>query len=432
MFLRPQHFQQFERYIEDQIASRNRYLTPYNWGITKLEFDSSLLPLGKVAVVYAEGVFPDGSLFRVNYDPLYPLVVHVTKGQENQQIFIAIPPQIKGAIDSDEPEKSLGIRYRQKLIDIRDSHGINNERVYPIATGDVNALIVAEDQLEDQFVSLPIARISVVNDDGAIGLDPDYGAPTTDVSIYESCMSGLADLILLMQEKAKQLASSIESGMGNSAGTVVDLLMLKALNLWGAEFNILIKQVPLHPYELFKRLSALVAEMSTFARSDRVAISGGAYNHIGAVQDLHSLMEEARVLVSTVFKSNAISLPIRRKQFGISVVGLPTDSMSGDELILAIKADLPTDSIRKLVANKLKVGSIDNIKDLVNLQLPGCTKELLPVTPRQIPYHAGMNYFRLLPDSEIKAGIKRSSGIGLHVSGDVPGMELEFWVIPSG
>ena len=74
MFLRPQHFQQFERYIEDQAAARHRYLTPYNWGITKLEIDSSLLSLGKVAVIYAEGVFPDGSMFRLNYDPLFPRI----------------------------------------------------------------------------------------------------------------------------------------------------------------------------------------------------------------------------------------------------------------------------------------------------------------------------------------------------------------------
>lgn len=431
MFLRPQHFQQFERYIEDQVVSRNRYVTPYYWGIKKLEIDSSLLSLGKVAVVLAEGVFPDGSLFKVNYDPAFPLVAQVTKGQENQNIYMAIPPQIKGAVTSDEPEQSQGVRYRQKHQDIRDSHGVNNDRVYPIATGDLNVRLVAEDQLEDSFIALPIAQVSSVSDDGAVVLNPHFGAPSIDMSTYSGCLSGLIDLNLLMQEKAKQLAATIESGMGNGAGTVVDLLMLKALNSWGATLNILIKQTPLHPYELFKQLSVFIAEISTYTRSERVAVMGVEYSHIGACQTILALIENARVLVSTAFKSKAISLPIQRKKFGISVVGLPTEAMVDDEFILAIKADLSAEVIRKLVSSKLKAGSIDNIKDLVNLQLPGCIKELLPVTPRQIPYHAGMHYFRLLPDAEMKGSIKASNGIGLHVSGDVPGMELEFWVVPS-
>lgn len=431
MFLRPQHFQQFERYIEDQAISRNRYLTPYFWGLKKLEIDSSLLPLGKVAVVYAEGVFPDGSLFKVNYDPAFPLVVHVVKGQDSQNIYMAIPPQIKGAVTSDEPEQSQGVRFRQKHQKIRDSHGINNDRVYPIATGDLNARLVTEDQLEDSFIALPIAQISVVSDDGSVVLNPRFGAPVIDMSVYSGCMTNLDELVLLMQEKAKQLAASIESGESNGAGTVVNLLMLKALNGWGAALAILLKQSPLHPYELFKQLSAFIAEISTFARSERVAIKSAEYTHTGAYQLLLTLIEDARVLVSTSFENKAISLPIQRKKFGISVVGLPTESMVDDELILAIKADLSADVVRKLVSSKLKAGSIDNIKDLVNLQLPGCTKELLPVTPRQIPYHTGMNYFRLLPDAEMKESIKTSNGLGLHVSGDVPGMALEFWVVPA-
>lgn len=431
MFLRPQHFQQFERYIEDQAISRNRYVTPYSWGIKKLEIDSSLLSLGKVAIVYAEGIFPDGSLFKVTYDPAFPLVVQVTKGQENQLIYMTIPPQIKGAVASDDPEHSQGVRYRQKHQDIRDSHGINNDRVYPIATGDLNVRLVAEDQLEDSFIALPIAQVGSIGDDGGLILNPLFSAPAIDMSVYSECLSSLGDLILLVQEKAKQLAATIESGMSNGAGTVVDLLMLKALNSWGAALAILIKQTPLHPYELFKQLSIFIAEISTFTRSERVAVKGVEYSHIEAYQGLLTLIENARVLVSTSFKSKATSLPIQRKKFGISVIGLPTESMVNDEFILAIKADLSAEVIRKLVSSKLKAGSIDNIKDLVNLQLPGCIKELLPVTPRQIPYHAGMHYFRLLPDAEMKASIKASNGIGLHVSGDVPGLALEFWVVPS-
>jgi len=432
MFLRPQHFQQFDRYLEDQLVSRCQNLMPYCWGFSQLEFDESLLTFGKMAILSAAGIFPDGSLFKVNYDPAYPLLIQLNKGQENQTIYLAIPPKVKGAVDSDEDETSRGIRYRLMPIDIRDSHGINNERSYPISTGTLKVELLTEDQLDDTLISMPLARIQDIQTDGAVVLDTSFGVPALDFSVNAPCVAELSELTALMKKKAKQLAASVKSGKGNGAGTVVDLLMLQALNRWGAQLTILVRQTPLHPYDVFKSLVSLISEISTYTLAERLPAGEYEYQHLESAVLLMRLIASARVLVSTAFKSTATSLPIQRKKFGISLVGLSNQSMVDDaEFVLAIKADIPADKIRSLVSHKLKAGSIENIKDLVNLQLPGCIKEPLPVTPRQIPYHSGMHYFRLSPDAEMRASIKHSSGMGLHISGDVPGVEMEFWVIPS-
>lgn len=431
MFLRPQHFQQFDRYLEDQLVSRCRYLAPHSWGLTQLKFDDSLLALGKLAVVSAEGLFPDGTLFRVGYDPDRPVLLHLEKHHENNIIHMTVPPKVKGVVDSDDGKANQGIRYQVVSTDIRDNHGINNERIYPISTGLLKIELQPDSQLDDQLISIPIARIQDVHADGSVVLDASFGVPALDFNTNKHGMAELSNLAALMQKKAKQLALSIKSGKGNNAGTVVDLLMLQALNSWGAKLTVLAKQKPIHPYEIFKSLVSLNAEISTYTLADRLPAESHKYQHAGSAAILYRLIETARVLVSTSFKSSATSLPIQRKKFGISLVGLPNQSMAeSSEFILAIKADISAENIHKLVTNKLKVGSVENIKDLVNLQLPGCTKDSLPVTPRQIPYHSGMHYFRLSPDAPMRASISRSSGIGLHVSGDVPGVEMELWVIP--
>jgi len=432
MFLRPQHFQQFERNLEEQLLSRCRYLTPYSWGFTQLKFDESLLGLGKLAIVSAEGVFPDGTLFKVAYDPARPTLIHLEKHHENQIIHMTISPKVKGIVDSDEDESSRGIRYRLAAAEIRDSHGINNERIYPISTGILKVELHEGAHLDDQLISIPIARIQDVNADGSLVLDTSFGVPALDFKVNTYGMAELSNLSDLMQKKAKQLSLSIKSGKGNSAGTVVDLLMLQALNCWSAKLSMLIRQTPIHPYDLFKSLVSLNSEISTYTSADRLPAEVYEYQHMESASTLLRLIETARVLVSTSFKSSATSLLIQRKKFGISLVGLPNQSMAEDsEFILAIKADISADQIHKLVSNKLKVGSVENIKDLVNLQLPGCTKVLLPVTPRQVPYHSGMHYFRLSPDADMGESIIRSNGIGLHISGDVPGIEMEVWAIPS-
>ena len=56
----------------------------------------------------------------------------------------------------------------------------------------------------------------------------------------------------------------------------------------------------------------------------------------------------------------------------------------------------------------------------------------MPVAPRQIPYHAGFNYFELeTRGNEMWKQLESSGGLAMHVAGDFPGLELEFWAVRS-
>ncbi len=65
MFLRPQHFQQHDRYLQNLIEGRAAYLRAYSWGFTELQLDEPMLALGKVAIASARGVMPDGTPFAI-------------------------------------------------------------------------------------------------------------------------------------------------------------------------------------------------------------------------------------------------------------------------------------------------------------------------------------------------------------------------------
>ncbi|MFT5083359.1 MAG: type VI secretion system protein ImpJ, partial [Lentisphaeria bacterium] len=60
MFLNPQHFQQQERYMERYINGKCSAYGAYGWGLQEFEIDQQLLKLGKLSVIRASGVFPDG------------------------------------------------------------------------------------------------------------------------------------------------------------------------------------------------------------------------------------------------------------------------------------------------------------------------------------------------------------------------------------
>ena len=47
MFLRPQHFQQHDRYIENLVNGRCLGLQPYSWGFYSMTLDADLFKIGK-------------------------------------------------------------------------------------------------------------------------------------------------------------------------------------------------------------------------------------------------------------------------------------------------------------------------------------------------------------------------------------------------
>lgn len=83
----------------------------------------------------------------------------------------------------------------------------------------------------------------------------------------------------------------------------------------------------------------------------------------------------------------------------------------------------------KRLPSQAKIGPAEKIKDLVNLALPGIPLTPLPVAPRQIPFHAGFNYFEFERENDLCKQLEHSGGLAIFIAGDFPGLELELWAI---
>src|SRR5262245_29017753 len=73
ILLRPQHFQQHDRYLESLINGRCLGLKPYDWGFFTLTINQELLKIGKLALAECQGIFPDGTPFNLPADDEIPL-----------------------------------------------------------------------------------------------------------------------------------------------------------------------------------------------------------------------------------------------------------------------------------------------------------------------------------------------------------------------
>ncbi|HBL65686.1 MAG TPA: type VI secretion system baseplate subunit TssK, partial [Achromobacter sp.] len=97
--------------------------------------------------------------------------------------------------------------------------------------------------------------------------------------------------------------------------------------------------------------------------------------------------------------------------------------------VLAVHADMGTDTVRARFPAQVKIGPVERIRDLVHLQLPGVAVRALPVAPRQIPYSAGHVYFELDKSGEFWKQLERTGALALHLAGDFPGLTMEFWAL---
>jgi type VI secretion system protein ImpJ len=233
----------------------------------------------------------------------------------------------------------------------------------------------------------------------------------------------------MINQRAEVIANRLTQGEGSST-SIVDFLMLQLLNKYQPLFEHYQASVGLHPEELYRVLISFAGELCTFTRAEKRHPTFLKYNHEKLSEIFGQCMFVINHGLSSVLEQTAIQLPLSESQHGIHVAQLTNKRLLGQaEFILAIKASVPADAMRERLPGQIKIGSVETIRELVNNQLTGVGVVNLPVAPREVPYHAGYQYFQLVKENIHWERLKTSGGIALHLSGDYPSLKLELWAI---
>ncbi len=94
LFLRPQLFQQQDRYHETRLSQMRQLLQPYAWGIQHLKIDKATLTQGTLRVLEVSAVFPGGELYAAPEGaPLPPAIAlqDLPLGVSEITTYLALP-----------------------------------------------------------------------------------------------------------------------------------------------------------------------------------------------------------------------------------------------------------------------------------------------------------------------------------------------------
>jgi type VI secretion system protein ImpJ len=240
----------------------------------------------------------------------------------------------------------------------------------------------------------------------------------------------MQELYGLLHQRGELLASLISQPSHRGIAEIADFLMLQTINRYEPLFAHLITTPMLHPERLYSICLNLAGDLSTFSSNFRRPQPYPKYLHDKLFESFEPLMAELRRAFTSQIDRNAISIELQDRQRGYRLAIINDKELfKSANFYLAANAQIPSETIRTRLPTQIKIGPVEKLQELVNIALPGIPITPLSVAPREIPFHAGFSYFQLDRNNEFWKQLEHSAGLGMHIAGDWPGLELEFWAI---
>ena len=429
MLLQPQHLQQHDRYLQTQLETRVNVLTPYGYGFSSLKIDETQLGLGKISLLSCTAILPDGTPAWLPGEDELPLALDVPADARNVLVVLALPSRRPGVpeVDSSGAEDNFA-RYRTTEYETMDSNGPDSSALMQV--GKMRLRLALESTVANAYTTLGVVRIVERRADNRVVLDADYCAPSLDFRAVPRLSSFADELVGLLHQRGEALGSRLTQPGVSGAAEIADFLLLQLINRVAPLFRHYASMTGLHPEPFYRSLLELAGELATFTTATKRPPQYPVYRHDHLAETFFPVMQDLRTSLSVVMDASAVPINLEERQYGYRVAVIPDPELvRSATFILAVNAQVPSETIRSGFPQHVKIGSAEKIRDLVNMQLPGIGLRPLPVAPRQLPFHAGFTYFELDRTSEYFKQLSTSAGFAMHVAGEFPGLQMQLWAI---
>lgn len=433
LFIKPQHFQQQSRYHDNYTSQYVKGMETFPYGFISLIINEELLTLGKIALVSGSGMMADGTSFSFPDTDMPPPALELQDGfKANEIVYLCIPLPVEGGLEVQSGEsasKDVMSRYVGDDAALRDNSEHNGELAAIRIAKAQPRLKFGSDDLS-AYTKIAVARIVEKNTDGSIRLDKNFYPTMFSIASALQLRSFVTELAEGLEGRAIQIASRIGQPDQNGVADVSDFLLLQGLNRMSPLLRHYARLPNLHPRLLYESLIQIYGELATFFDEQKVPKDIPQYDHDLPERCWPQIISKLRMFIAATLAANAISINLEKKLHGYYLAPVHDPSIIEEcEFVLAVKATAPIEKVQREFAANSKVSTIEKIRELVGKQLPGIPIRLMPVAPRQLPYHAGYTYFALDRSENSWKDVRGSKGFAFHVTNHIPGLEMQFWAI---
>lgn len=427
MMLAPQHFQQWERWVEGEFAARAPAPASHRHGFTALALDPGALAGGSLLATHLQGFFADGTGFscpdRDALPPALPVADRIDDRSGECVVLLGVPRQVHGAsVYGDGGESVPKVRERARVVD-----AARPETEREIATARLNLrFVTAADDLS-AFETLPVARL-VRAAGGGVEVARDFAAPSLAVAAAPMAHSVLHKVVGMLAQKWTEMSGK-RRGAGGGMADASGLLLLQTVgeNLPLLRHCVEHRGVPLE--QVYLHLARLCAQLCTFHQSN-TPVSIPSFDHDAPGPALHQIGEMLQQMLGDAAPNLCDTLALEREGESMFWARIPSpDMMTHGALYLSVRAEAGEDEIRSRFPTLSKISARDRVQDLLMRAIPGLPVAHEPRPPAAIPSQAGRQYFRLEPGSEHWDAMLQSLTVAIHVSPGLPQLHLELMAV---
>jgi type VI secretion system protein ImpJ len=421
MLLEPQHLQTLDRHFEWLLAQRLRALAHDAGGFFELRFDPALLQGGTLALQTASGVMPSGLPFAIGQRPPDGRALHP---HDRQLVYLALP--WAGAA-----------RWLSSVARVPDAASGEDERDIAIAEPNLSLRFDAEGM--DGFEGLPAATV-VRKPSGEYALDPEFFPPCLRLAAWPPLLGAARELLASLLARHRELCAALprrpDGGLDFAPADLEPLAHLDAVASAIPALRELCTSESARPEPLYLELARCAARLLVLAGEGEDEDEGGlgaiptysAQRPAAWLPELGALLR--RLLPGRTTRPSAQAIPLTPRQHGLYVCELADPTWLDRALYLVVSGNPGADAQRRLI-QLLKIGSGDEIGEIIRTAMPGVRALPTLLPPRALALQAGDLCLRIEAAGPHWPRIRETASLAIHQPVEPTRHPVALWALES-
>lgn len=407
VLLRPQHFQQLDRYHESLLAARLDAIETLNWGALQVDLDERALLQGLVALTAFEGIMPDGTPVLLSGPDApampkpRPLAEHFPPAKKRLLVYLCLPRERAGVTNYAQDGDQLRYALRARKV----SDAARDDRHADIQLAVPNLRLLFEDESRDGFSALPIAQI-VRDEDGAPSISKTYIPPCLRINCSPPILKRLDRLLTAMISRFQILSDARRiTGEGRvefNAADVTRYLQLHALNTMFPALFHLARAREVAPRTAFLLLTQLAGQLATFA-PDGDMTNPLDFEFTDLEASFGKVFDLCEYLLNALDTERYVTCQLQLQNNGRYYADLSDVRIDPcHRFLVGIDSPLPRALIIEEITQRAKLASHGDIEFVLAMNISGIRVTTCERPPAEVPTRPGLTYFELpLPEDDV-------------------------------
>jgi type VI secretion system protein ImpJ len=435
LFVLPQHFQQFERYVLDIMQRTYSAAIPYMYGFTSCAIDLSLLSKGKFALSEAQGIMPDGIPFSMPLHNTIPSIrsveEHFGRQKNHLDVYLTLPLAQEGKPACSDGASAFDTRYKTDVIALADE--VSGDTSEEIEIGKCNFIIRFEGESLDAVSSLRVARLKRTVNEG-ISIDESISPTIVSIAASSVYLKKIETLLSELHTKAGELFQGRKQlAQGFAVFTPEEMAnhyLLTNITTYTPLLDQLFRHASqVHPYVVYSLIGTLAGALQALGKANEITALP-EYEHFDPCRSLDSMLASIYAVLRADYSARCMRLPLEKTAEATYACTITDKTLlTKAEFFLGLAADASHEILIDAARRAIKMTSRDQLQRLTIAAMPGLRLNAIMNPPSDLATKKDFVYFSLVREGNHWQNIQTAGNIAFYFPNNLSGLNIELLAV---